>query len=332
MGGLLYFLKIIIKIDDRHCMQRRFLFSLLFLTLLFTGVSAQAGLSTPLNVAENTAAQTDILTAPPVANPAFRFEQPAQGLSVVEVSTFALVLSCFFLLYAMRKRLLKTQALAQTAIVTAEAKNNAASPVAEYLVQLCHKNQLLRLSAIQHIGDFGRQEDNQQRAVSLLSAYIRAITNDYELRAMAKAEIYEALSVISQLITLSPQPLSVYLAKSNLSGLFLRRLNLSGADFSDSDFSGSVLEHINFNTSVLDRASFARATLESVTFVNSSFMAANWASVSLHNVVGVTEEDIASSVEGSSMLSPHSIMAGFSRTQSAFSSTRRVAVDKSKLH
>jgi hypothetical protein len=72
--------------------------------------------------------------------------------------------------------------------------------------------------------------------------------------------------------------------------------------------------------------------LESVTFVNSSFMAANWVSVSLHNVVGVTEEDIASSVEGSSMLFPHSIMAGFSRTQSAFSSTRRVAVDKSKLH
>jgi uncharacterized protein YjbI with pentapeptide repeats len=315
-------------------MQRRFLFVVFTLTVLLMGapLQVQAALSTTLAMRENAGAQNDVLTAPPVANPSFRFEQPTR-FSVLDVSTFALAVTCFFFLYAMRKRLVKTHHLAQVAIATAQAKqsSSAASPISDHLVQLCHKNQLLRLNAIQHIGDFGMKDDNQQRAVSLLAAYVRAITNDHELRAMAKAEIYEALSVISQLITISPQPLSIYLAKSNLSGLFLRHLSLSGADFSDADFSGSVIEYVNFDKTVLDRASFARATLESVTFKNSSFVAANWASVSLHNVVGVTEDDIASSVEGG-IFSPQSIMASFSRTQPAFDNTRRVAVDKSKLH
>jgi hypothetical protein len=304
-------------------MQRHLFFAFITISLLSIVTAAQAKLSTHLVMREDAAAETNFLNASPTLNNTMLLQQPLH-FSVLEFSTlailFMLTLSCFAVLYSVRKRLLKTQALAQAAIATAQAKHpieSPASPVAEHLVQLCHKNQLLRLSAIQHIGDFGMQADNQQRAASLLAAYIRAITNDYELRAMAKAEIYEALTVMSRLISMSAKPLSVYLAKSNLSGLFLRHLNLSGIDFSDSTFSDSVLEDINFDMSVLDRASFARATLENVTFVQSTFMAANWAAVRLNNVTGVTKEDIASSVEGG-VMSGHDVIARFSRAQKSW--------------
>jgi hypothetical protein len=183
------------------------------------------------------------------------------------------------------------------------------NPFAEAVTHLCDRNQLKRLSAIHHIGQVGlAQADYRQRAATMLSVYVRAISKDASLRKKASAEILAVLEEISQLnaaAKASKSMLRLNLEGCNFSGLVLQDLDLRGASLAKSTLVDTTFRKVNLSDADVSGAIISESRFDSVDATRLIIKGTIWRKVSVSsNVKGLTQDDVLIAEKASPEVTP----------------------------
>jgi uncharacterized protein YjbI with pentapeptide repeats len=207
--------------------------------------------------------------------------------------------------------------------------NRQHQQTARLVAQLCDKNQLMRLHAIQQLGQLGQQDPLLLgRTAVILGAYLKALAADTDLRQTARQEITACFLEISALNTVaqarpSGLALSLDLEGTMLENLHLSDLNLSGLSMRGIRFVGCRLKHIDFSGAVLDEGLFQRCQMDTINFRHASLENLCFSSVEWKIISGIDEDILKMSSQPDKLrqMATASLMG-----------LDDVPIDKSRLH
>lgn len=224
--------------------------------------------------------------------------------------------------------------------MTLAASNN----LGKLITDLCDRNRLVRLAAVQQLGALGHLDaDAAGRVLIVLGAYLKALCSDAQLRGTTSIEI---VATLQELTTLRHALARKRPTTLDLSGMDFSNLSINDIDFSDtllsgSSFRGATLRNSSFQNAQLQRVDFSNADLNGCNFVGSNLTDALWLSATVQHCIALSSADIETStkvrlVSGGKALSgaasPEQVARRKQLALAAFHADLQAPQDKSKLH
>lgn len=166
------------------------------------------------------------------------------------------------------------------------------------ITDLCDRNKLVRLAAVQQLGALGQLNNAAARRVMMvLSAYLKALCGDTQLRATTHTEIVATLLEMTLLRKEAGKtnPISLDFSGLNFSGLKLVDIDFSDAVLKNAQFRGTELRQVTFHGAALDHADFSLAHIHGSSFAGASLTGTVWQGAVIENCVALSQTEIASS-------------------------------------
>ena len=212
------------------------------------------------------------------------------------------------------------------------------------ITDLCDRNRLVRLAAVQQLGALGHlSADAGGRVLIVLGAYLKALCSDAQLRGTTSIEIVAALK---ELTTLRQQLAQKRPTTLDISGMDFSGLSISDMDFSEtvltgSSFRGATLRNTNFHNAQLQRVDFSHTALNGCNFAGANLSDALWIGAKVEHCLALSPAEIEASskvrlISGgkaqSGTASPEHVAQRKRLALAAFHADLQAPQDKSKLH
>jgi uncharacterized protein YjbI with pentapeptide repeats len=212
------------------------------------------------------------------------------------------------------------------------------------ITDLCDRNRLVRLAAVQQLGALGHlSTDAGGRVLIVLGAYLKALCSDTQLRGTTSIEIVATLQELTALRRglAQKRPTTLDLSGMDFSGLSISDMDFSDTVLSGSSFRGATLRNTNFQNAQMQRVDFSHASISGANFAGANISDALWIGAKVENCLALSPAEIEASTKvrlisggkaQSGTASPEHIARRKQLALAAFHADLQAPQDKSKLH